>query len=201
RRPRDLRALIRGLILPAVIGALAVLAPVATASPLAVFVKGISGGSVMGITTGADGNLWFTYTAQDNAIGRMTPAGDGLRLTDGALPRSPASITTGPDGDLWFTDQGEPPAIGRMTTGGKITEFADGLRPGSLPGAIAPGPDGAVWFVDGGYYGAAASPAIGRITPDGQITEFSSGLQPGNRSSVEDIAAGPRRHPLVARPR
>src|SRR5262249_50868699 len=161
------------------------------ASPLAIFVKGVGGGSVMGITAGPDGNLWFTYSAQQNAIGRLTPAGDVLRVTDGELPRAPASIATGPDGNLWFTDQGNPPAIGRVTTNGQVTEFSAGLRPGSLPGAIAPGPDDAIWFVDGGYYGAASSPAIGRITTDGHITEFSAGLQPGNRSSLEDIVAGP----------
>jgi streptogramin lyase len=189
-RTRDSGALVRLAVAGLLAGACAV-APAAAASPLAVFVKGINGGSVMGITAGPDGNLWFTYAGQQNAIGRLTPAGDVLRVTDGALPRAPASIATGPDGNLWFTDQGDPPAIGRMTTGGLVNEFSAGLRPGSLPGAITPGPDGAMWFVDGGYYGAASSPAIGRISPSGEITEFSAGLQPGNRSSVEDITAGP----------
>ena len=60
-RPRDRGVRIRHLILSAIVGAFAAHAAVAAASPLAVFTKGINGGSVMGITAGPDGNLWFTY--------------------------------------------------------------------------------------------------------------------------------------------
>src|SRR3954470_10573964 len=67
------------------------------------------------ITSGPDGNLWFTEQA-GNKIGRITPSGS---VTD--FPVSPGSrptgITTGPDGALWFTELFGG-RIGRITTAG-----------------------------------------------------------------------------------
>jgi virginiamycin B lyase len=66
------------------------------------------------ITTGPDGNLWFTE--QDSSkIGRITPQGV---ITEFGTPTAnihPIGITAGPDGNLWFTVS-EPPQIGRITT-------------------------------------------------------------------------------------
>lgn len=62
-----------------------------------------------GITTGPDGNLWFTE-ATGNQIGRMTPAGS---VQEFPLPTTchnngsrcdPEGITSGPDGALWFAE-------------------------------------------------------------------------------------------------
>src|SRR5258708_5096888 len=65
------------------------------------------------ITTGSDGNLWFTgYGA--NMIGRITPAGT---ITGFPLPNDdsePYGITTGPDSNLWFTED-DGNRIGRIT--------------------------------------------------------------------------------------
>jgi len=55
------------------------------------------------ITTGPDGNLWFTEYEGDN-IGRITPNGT---ITEFPIPTAgsqPFGITTGPDGNLWFTE-------------------------------------------------------------------------------------------------
>ena len=64
-----------------------------------------------GITTGPDGNLWFTeYNV--NKIGRITTAGV---ITEFPLPTAgsfPQGITTGPDGNLWFTEYYDK--IGRL---------------------------------------------------------------------------------------
>src|SRR5262249_30768440 len=57
----------------------------------------------MGITTGPDGNLWFTEQTY-NKIGRITTSGT---ITEFPAPTSdgqPRDITTGPDGNLWFTE-------------------------------------------------------------------------------------------------
>jgi streptogramin lyase len=54
------------------------------------------------ITTGPDGNLWFTEYF-GNTIGRITPAGVVTEFpipTPGVLP---PGIAVGPDGNLWFT--------------------------------------------------------------------------------------------------
>ena len=57
-----------------------------------------------GITTGSDGNLWFTESF-DNKIGTFNPSTQVE--TDIALPANstdPGGIVAGPNGSLWFTD-------------------------------------------------------------------------------------------------
>jgi streptogramin lyase len=56
---------------------------------------------VFGITTGPDGNLWFTESGK---IGRITPSGT---ISEFLLPTSNSisfGITAGSDGALWFTE-------------------------------------------------------------------------------------------------
>lgn len=86
-----------------------------------------------GITSGPDGNLWFTEVLS-NQIGRITTAG---AITEYPIPEPgclPYGITTGPDGALWFACQGDH--IGRITTGAVITEYPvrrEALRSPSHP--------------------------------------------------------------------
>jgi streptogramin lyase len=88
-----------------------------------------------GITSGPDGNLWFTTIF---TIGRITPTGT---ITEFATTANafPTEITRGPDGNLWFSQQG---AIGRITPAGAITDF----QVASTPEGITAGPDGNIWF-------------------------------------------------------
>ena len=153
-----------------------------------------------GITTGPDGNLWFTETGADR-IGRMTPAGV---LTEFPLPAitvphevigsppGPTEITAGPDGALWFT--GVPGDVGRITTAGGVTEFPVPEVPppaGSPAGtastpatlsAITTGPDGALWFT--GVPGE-----VGRMTMAGVVTEFTVPEVPPPAGSPAGIAS------------
>lgn len=137
----------------------------------------------VGITSGPDGNLWFTE-AFGNNIGKITTG--GVFLKEYALPHAdsePENIVAGPDGNLWFTkfNAVDGNRIGTITTTGVITEYplpnAD-----SEPEGITVGPDGNLWFTefDGGR--------IGTITTSGQITEYSlpqAGIEP------EGITSGP----------
>jgi streptogramin lyase len=156
-----------------------------------------------GITTGSDGNLWFTETGADR-IGRMTPAGvltefplPAVTISPGSTsPRpGPTEITSGPDGALWFT--GIPGELGRITTAGVVTEFAVSAGTSSTPvtlSGITAGPDGAVWFT--GIPGE-----IGRITTSGVVTEFavpdipppagSAAGIPGPPATLAAITVGP----------
>lgn len=132
------------------------------------------------ITTGPDGNLWFTEDAAVE-IGRMPPAGGDI--VEFSIPTKygyPQEITTGPDHNLWFTELNGK--IGRITpTNGKITEF-------SIPklfymtNAITVGPDGNLWFTED--YGNQ----IGRISTRGIITEFAIQTP---QSNPGDIVEGP----------
>ncbi len=137
---------------------------------------------VLGITSGADGNLWFTEGG-NSAIGRITPAGV---VTDFPVPDQGnqghvVGVTQGPDGNVWFvvggigcgdlSPQCNPAAnpVGKITPAGVVTEFP--LPDNGGLTAIVTGPDGNLWFTDAnevqGQFGK-----IGRITTAGVIKEF-----------------------------
>jgi virginiamycin B lyase len=129
-----------------------------------------------GITTGPDGNLWFTATNLPcdtelpcaerflGLIGRMDTAGrvNGVFVIPTRFA-DPGRIVTGPDGNLWFTEQSAigadgaftpthpaPGKIGRITPSGRITEFTT-PTPFSNPAGITIGPDGNLWFTEYSY--------------------------------------------------
>ncbi|MCM3876449.1 MAG: hypothetical protein NEA02_08525, partial [Thermoanaerobaculia bacterium] len=142
-----------------------------------------------GITTGPDGNLWFTNTNYVR-IGRITPLGLVTEFSTGITGGGLRGIAAGPDGALWFAEFFGA-KIGRITTAGVITEFPVCCTT-PTPGAygITAGPDGNLWFTE-----AAAPlsipPPIGRITPAGIVTEFSTPTLPTNGSVPTGITAGP----------
>lgn len=134
------------------------------------------GSETNGITTGSDGNLWFT---EDNngagQIGRCTPQGV---ITEFPVSGSgPTSITNGPDGNLWFTDYGFNNAIGVMTPTGSVKEYPIPTAYAG-PGSIVAGPDGALWFLEGAK--------VGRVTTSGVFTEY-----PVPQGSPSQLTTGP----------
>ncbi len=131
------------------------------------------------ITTGPDGNLWFTED-YGNKIARITPQGN---ITEFAIPTvsNPKGITKGSDGNLWFIEQGIIPKIARITPQGNVTEFII-PTPHSFPDGIAAGDDGNLWFME------INANKIGRITPQGIFTEFA--IPTPNSYSV-NITNGP----------
>jgi streptogramin lyase len=177
-----------GVALLATAVSLAVTASVSTAAvgEITEFSDGLDQeGSPQSMTSGPDGQLWFTSSvnAAPNTVGRITTTGS---ITEFPAPSDYVpveSIARGPDGNLWVTDPTK--AINRVTLTGEWTEFSDGPRVELRPFSIARGPDGNLWFtVQGGE-----PRAIGRITPTGQITEYLVGLNAG--SFPYGITAGP----------
>ena len=137
---------------------------------------------VAGLTTAADGNLWFTLDRTDS-IGRITPQGV---ITLFPLPTTNAragGITAGGDGNVWFLEGAGK--IGRVTPSGTTTEFPVS---GVLGGDGAPlssaclGPDNNVWFTE--YIGSK----VARITPQGVLTEWPT---PKPSSYPSGITTGP----------
>ncbi|MBV9829754.1 MAG: hypothetical protein JO001_29390 [Alphaproteobacteria bacterium] len=131
-----------------------------------------------GITTGPDGNLWFTEFA-GNKIGRITPGGT---ITEFPLPTAnsqPIGIVTGSDGNLWFSEQ-TGNRIGRVTTTGSFMEFSVPTA-NSGPTGVTLGSDGNVWFTE------LNGNKISKITPAGSITEFPL---PAAGASPRGIAGG-----------
>jgi len=97
------------------------------------------------ITTGPDGNLWFTEW-NGNKIGSINPTTHDIVETD--LPTAlsgPMGITTGPDGNLWFTEQG----AGQIGTINPVTRsITDTDVSGFGVRGITTGPDGNLWFTE-----------------------------------------------------
>jgi virginiamycin B lyase len=125
---------------------------------------------IMEVTSGPDGNIWFTANNTYWDIGVMTPA--GVFTTTYYLPTSGSQahgITAGPDGALWFTEFAGN-RIGRITTTGVITEWTV-PTPNAFLWEIATGADGNLWFTEN----SNSNPKVGRITPTGTITEFNLG--------------------------
>ena len=120
------------------------------------------------ITTGPEGELWFSNLS---SIGSITTGG----FISGFLGNEvfdPNGIATGSDGNIWFTNGANAAAapntspvvsVARMTPSGTLTIFADPAL--SDPGPIVAGPDGNLWFVDRGH------DQLDSITTAGVITE------------------------------
>ncbi len=172
--------------------------PASPAGKLTEFLIPSANSFPIGITSGPDGNLWFTERGK---IGRITPGG---QITEFSIPTAnsdPVMITSGPDGNLWFTETtwagpNITSRIGRITPTGTVTEFsipnANSYSQGGGgylygtgfgPIAITNGPDGNLWFT--GIFGKGK---VGRSTPGGTITEFS--LSSANSVSY-GITTGP----------
>src|SRR5262245_46859305 len=138
-------------------------------------------GTPNGITTGPDGNLWFTErnSSDHSVIGRLTPNGvyTEFFITNALFSQS-GSITVGPDGNLWFTVSGYSSYVGRITTNGAFSGFGDFAT--NFPRGITVGPDGNLWLTN--YDQQFGDPAlITRVTPAGVVTEF----------PLPDAAGGP----------
>src|ERR1035441_1958096 len=71
------------------------------------------------LTTGYDGNLWFT-TGEGNSVASLSVGGV---FSEYALPRPgswPTQITKGPKQCMWFIERN---GVGRINMQGSITEF------------------------------------------------------------------------------
>ena len=121
----------------------------------------IPGVSPAGITTGSDGNVWFTAGSR---LGRVTFDGS---ITWFDLPgvADTSSIVTGPDGNLWVLRNGAVEVF--SISSGLIAEypFVGGFE--AVPSAFIVGPDGALWIGDG------SRQSIWRLSTAGEFTEFS----------------------------
>jgi streptogramin lyase len=163
--------------------------PVAANSFTSTTCTGITPSSqAFAITTGPDGNLWFTEFVA-NRVGMFNPT-TKLATEFGPLTSPATAIAPGPNGAVWFVEAGPPagpPVIGRVTPLGAIGEFSSGLAVGETLGGLTEGADGAVWFLKSGFGGAA----IGRLDPStGIITFYTSGFS-GAQPLFGGITAGP----------
>ena len=145
------------------------------------------------ITTGADGNLWFTESRfgggplVGNRVTRLTLDGVFTEFPIPTVDSRPHGIALGTDGRLWFTEEAAN-NIAAVATSGQITEYAIPTA-GTFPEQIVQGPDGAMWFTEG----AGSAPGLGRIDVSGIVSEFASPTPPSTPQGIGavGIALGP----------
>jgi streptogramin lyase len=96
------------------------------------------------ITTGPDGNLWFTDgTGAMAAIGSIKPDGTGNVNRAATGYSAPAGITAGPDGNIWVGDSSIN-NVGKITPAGTITTYT--TQSLAFENSVTPGLDGLTWF-------------------------------------------------------
>jgi streptogramin lyase len=145
-----------------------------------------------GITTGPDGNMWFTEI-DTGKIGKITTAGLITDFSTSFAGSTPRFIINGPDGNLWFGEEATAAKIGKITTAGVVTEYP--ITSGAFPYGMTVGPDGNIWFAEDDVA------KIGKITTSGVLTEYTTpttGSFPewivtgsdGNLWFTENISAG-----------
>ena len=132
------------------------------------------------ITTGPDGNLWFTGLVNVNtlarAIGRITPSGSvtTFDVQAGSNWQAASGIAVGADGNLWFTgltDNTIGANIGRMTPDGTLTTFYLGGGYWENGSGIALGAYGTLWFTGVEINTSHGQQiGIGRVASDGSLT-------------------------------
>ncbi|MBF0567445.1 MAG: Ig-like domain repeat protein [Nitrospirae bacterium] len=131
------------------------------------------------ITSGPDGNLWFTEF-NGNKIGKITTSGVITEYAITTVGSQPVDITSGSDSNLWFAESNGN-KIGNITTSGTVTEYG-GLSGGSEPTFITSGVDGNLWFTE------QANHTVGKITTGGVTTEYNV---PNAGSLTFGITSGP----------
>jgi virginiamycin B lyase len=150
------------------------------------------------ITSGPDGNLWFTDNAgtsnptpggvlDSGKIGMINPM--TLSIAEFPIPTTGdlgvqqsqlRGITTGPDGNLWFIDSNRS-LIGMINpTTHAIAEFPTPTA-NNYPTDITTGPDGNLWFTESGDM-------IGMINP---MTHAIAEFPVPTASAIGGITSGP----------
>jgi streptogramin lyase len=178
RRRATTLALLGGLSLALAAGMPSVTAAASTVKAVEYPVP-VSTGSILDLTAGSDGAVWFTEK-QAATIGRITPKG-AVHLyplpspMQGYPPPQVIGITTGSDGALWFASAA--PYAGRLTTSGVFSWFP--MPQGST--WVTSGPDGNLWFLE-------LNGHIARVTTSGVVTDFPA---PPSGNMPTTITTGP----------
>ncbi len=147
----------------------------------------------LGITSGPDGNLYFTEPLAGK-IGRITTNGVISEAVVSPGTTQPTSITTGPDGALWFT-QGASNALGRIVTSNFTNVIQLSLPPNNTAGAVVDELNGIVLGRDGNlYYTDPPAGMIGQVAVSGTNLTVTQFYTPTTNAQPWLIATGPDRN-------
>jgi virginiamycin B lyase len=161
--------------------------------PIREFQTGGPDKDAIGLTMGADRNLWFV--ARDGgAIGEMRSSGSTTEYQPHLMDAGEA-ITSGPKGDVWFcgfeSDPGRSRSssgsalrsaqtvgiIGKVSPAGAITEYPIRVASG-IPFRLTVGGDGNIWVAVSDF---KRESHIVRVTPTGSMTAF---VAPGDPRDI-----------------
>ena len=141
-----------------------------------------------GITTGPDGNLYFTEQLAGN-IGRITTNGVISEVAVTPTNNQPSTIITGPDGALWFA-QAATNALGRIDTNLNITQFI--LPTNNTGGAVLDQLNGLVLGKDGNlYYTDPPAGILGQVGVSGTNLTVTQFYTPTTNAYPWMLATGP----------
>jgi virginiamycin B lyase len=146
-----------------------------------------------GITTGPDGNIYFTEQFAGK-IGRITTNGVITEAPVTPTNTQPVSITTGPDGALWFT-QANSNGLGRIDTSNftNVTQF--GLPANNTAGAVPDELNGLVLGRDGNlYYTDPPAGIVGQVGVSGTNFTVAQFYTPTTNAQPWMLATGPDRN-------
>ncbi len=129
---------------------------------ITIFTKPVDDTGEARITSGPDGDLWFTEPNTSD-IAKFTISGRSTIFPTKTASALPWAIAEGSDGNIWFSEWNVG-NFGKVTPRGIVTEYPSGLSQTKSIDAHL-GSDGNVWF--GTDYNG-----IARITPKGKITFF-----------------------------
>src|SRR6185295_5258107 len=98
----------------------------------------VHGTTLADLTTGPDGNVWFTGAEADGqgVVGNVTPAGEVATFE---LPGEGGDIVAGKDGNLYVGGQD---AIWRVSTAGNVSVALQGSFKAE---SLTSGADGSLW--------------------------------------------------------
>ena len=131
------------------------------------------------ITTGPDGNVWFTEEIGNNIV-RLDPD-DPENQTEfpiETVQALPWDIAPGPDGNLWFTELAGR-NIGKITPQGTITEYPVPGDFGGIAGIAAAPPGNRLWFTENDTSNVGVIDVNGQVGETFDTTDYPFGITAG----------------------
>jgi streptogramin lyase len=129
------------------------------------------------ITTGADGNLWFSeFSGVSVSSINSTGAGYTTHSLNSAGFQNPAGVALGPDGNVWAGDYNTN-KVAQITPAGTITTFSG--QTSNFTNYVSAGLDGLTWFSE------CAGTLVGSLSTTGTLHEV------GGVAGSQGVALGP----------
>ncbi len=147
-------------------------------------------GRPISITSGPDGNLYFTEQSAGK-IGRITTNGVITEVLVAGGTTQPIDITSGPDGGVWFT-QGLTNALGRIDPANFTNVMEFPMPTNNTGGVVVDQLNGITLGHDGNlYYTDSTAGILGQVVVSGTNLTVTQFYTPTTNAQPWRVAAGP----------